>query len=178
MPHRNILGIFGTETVRLLREKWPNASVLAEELFAIFTGTTPINIPPGSTLQPSDNPLTPRLTVPNYTAGQPIMNIPGHGALSVQAGSLTFTTPSGQQSSGQQQKQQQQQGSTFPGKIVSGSGSSYTVAAYLTGLTNAPTNVTATQLQIDPAATIPTDSWVLLGRSSNGAYFMQFPTWG
>jgi hypothetical protein len=173
----DLVSIFGDQAIRMLRSKWPNASMLAEELFTIFSGTNPINIPAGSTLQPSANPATPLLTAPGYTQGQTIIDFPHVGTISVQGDQLIFTNPDGQTSGGGASVGGTAAPTCFPGLVVSGSGSDYLVNIYPNGIGNAAVEVTVTQLQIDPSQTIPPGTAALVTKTTDGSYYMQVPVW-
>lgn len=67
-------------------------------------------------------------------------------------------------------------GGGFPGRVISGSASTYQVAVYEDGLSLAPTTQTVTQLQIASDAVIPAGTWALVGKI-NDEYFMQVPVW-
>lgn len=60
------MGFFRDQASRLLREKWANPSMLAEELYAMFTGDEPINIDSPVTITAGPNSTVPPLTVRNY----------------------------------------------------------------------------------------------------------------
>lgn len=68
-------------------------------------------------------------------------------------------------------------GGGTPCKVVSGSGSTYTVTLYPDGSTGeAGSNVTATQMQIASGETIPAGSWGFVTKLGS-SYFMQFAVW-
>lgn len=175
-------GIFGDETIRLLRERWPNATMLAEELFAIFVSTNPINIPAGSTIQPAPTPTTPLLNVPGYTEGSPIFSFTGAGGepigtISIDDGEITYTSAGGGGGGAPKKTQTPPATSCMPGQIVSGTGAAYQVNTYPKGLSGPAVQVAVTQLQIDPSQTIPAGTWTLVSQTSDGSYWMQVPVW-
>ena len=63
----------------------------------------------------------------------------------------------------------------YPGIVTGGSGNTYTMTIYTSGLGGSGTSVTVTQLQIT-SGTIPTGTWALVAYV-NGAYYMQVPIW-
>jgi hypothetical protein len=176
------MAIFGNESLRLLREKWPDANMLAEELYAIFraldsqpsTQNTPAAI---TSNQQGVAPLT--LTpYPNDTLLLQFGPQGIDGSMQLING---FPTPVNGQG-------QQQGGGGDAGTIVGGSGNTYQVQLKSSGKT-----VTATQLQIASTETIPVGTSCLVAKvtvsgaqhvgvnqSSNvqGAqYFIQVPVW-
>lgn len=54
------------------------------------------------------------------------------------------------------------QPASFPGKVLSGTGDTYQVAAYTSGLDEAPEVVEVKQLSINASATIPADTWTTI----------------
>ncbi len=87
-------------------------------------------------------------------------------------------------------------GGAIPGQVISkdsteGDGAVYNVNLFLDGLAMPPTSIKVRQLQLDPAADIPANTWVLVDRqfyitqaSGNmsqptvtSKYFMQVPVW-
>lgn len=81
----------------------------------------------------------------------------------------------------------------YAGKVVSGSGSLYTVNVFKKGVDQPPESVPKVrQLQIDPADTVPANTWCIVGEGTKAAvpatefepgspaekeYFMQVPVW-
>jgi hypothetical protein len=83
------------QAVRLLKAKWRNATQLAEELYAIFTGEQAVasNAPVAID---NPTPAAPWLTFRNYTPGQSLMQVTGKngqpiGTFSVKDGDFVFT---------------------------------------------------------------------------------------
>ena len=66
----------------------------------------------------------------------------------------------------------------FPGFVVSGSGDTYQVSIYLTGLSGSATEVSVRQLLISNGVTypIPAGAGVIVTKNG-GNYYMQYPTW-
>ena len=184
-------GIFGDQALRLLRDDWPDAQTLAEELYAIFTSTTPTTLQGPVTINNSSN--QPDLTTNNYGSGpggitinkQPFPGPPlPPGGSPIEFGNITFTSyfsdgsSSGTNggSSGASQPPQQS-ASAFPAMILSGGpGATYQVSVYKNGPTGAATAATATQLQIDSGETIPVGTWTIVTLVNN-KYYMQVPVW-
>jgi hypothetical protein len=65
--------------------------------------------------------------------------------------------------------------SAWSGQIVSGSGDTYVVNTYRSGLSQVPTPLTVRQLQIDSADAIPAGSWVKVFKEPDGTFTMQVP---
>ncbi len=63
-----------------------------------------------------------------------------------------------------------------PGQILSGTLSTYQVKAYINGLDNDPTNVTAQEVHNDPRLMIVTGTWVTLVPVGN-AWYIIMPSW-
>lgn len=164
--------MFSEEALRLLREVWPDANMLAEELYAIFSS---VNLP----LEHSgpltlNNPNGPGagITMPGYNPGDQILSIPqangdaftitlGNNGLILGGGTLTFP--------GSGQQQQQSAATVFLGTVVSGSGANYKVKI-------GTQTVSVTQAQINSDETIPagTKAFVL---QTGSTYSMQVPVW-
>ena len=181
------MSLFGAEVVRLLRESWPNATLLAEELYAILQGDIPITQQaPTDLTNPGDqSPLT-ITTNPQGDGIQFVKDgVPSggffvrnkklfiqlHGKLPTRdnpnpGGLLTLS------------------GGGVPGQVQTPvSGQVYNVDLYENG-TSAPSTQTVqvTQLQIASGETIPQGTWALVSNviDDNGnvlQYVMQVPVW-
>lgn len=176
------MGIFGDQAERLLRESWPSVDQLAEELYAIFTSTSPLQV---------DGPLT----INNKGSGSPIVinqsggnhdlvqitrqdpGLPGFGPIPPNpAPGQTFYTfyydnfppeyfnppfgpPNNEQGTGTPIVPPGV--SQFPGQVVSGGPGQgpYTVKVYTKGLAGLPTTAQATALQLASDATLPPGTW-------------------
>jgi hypothetical protein len=175
--------MFGTQALRLLREKWPNATMLAEELYAIFDDTNPTSSGPIKIAQPAGTPppgITPEVfdvppwapltfgSGPDATSFQ----IAPDGGLTISSPSVDFTTPDGKP------LKPMAQASTFPGQVQSGGPGQgpYTVDVYQKGLGQPPTSMPVTQLQIAENDTVPVGTWVLVA-VTDFENFMQAPVW-
>jgi len=66
--------------------------------------------------------------------------------------------------------------STYPGVVTGGSGGTYNVNIYKSGLNNPPTAVSVKQLQI-ANDNIPSGTWALVSKGPAGEYTMQVPVW-
>lgn len=78
--------MFGTQAMRLLRENWQNATQLAEELYAIFQNTIPLETNAPLTIGPVSGTVPP-LTLQTGQNGNTLMNFGRNGPL---IGSLQF----------------------------------------------------------------------------------------
>jgi hypothetical protein len=174
------------EINRLTRKKWKDAQELAEELVSIFKETMPITTNAPFTVKQRGGkngaPTEPAFSVQSESgdAALKITNQDGSsGTLrATQKDGLTFTpnqkgTPAfpaatAQTSSG---------GGGIPGKVLSGSGSTYSVALYENGPASASTKtVTVTQLQIATGETIPAGTWAIVAKTKT-VYSMQAAVW-
>lgn len=60
------MGLFREQASRLLREKWANPSLLAEELYAMFTSDEPVTIDSPLTVTAPEGSQSPPLTLRNF----------------------------------------------------------------------------------------------------------------
>lgn len=189
------------EAIRLMREAWPDATMLAQELFALLTSNLPADAPIPVAKQPG-NGQQPVFTVGGFSNGDTLFEITGaqgqpFGSILIQDGALVFAPPfSGEppqaQDSGTQPlnprgpgqlpgttRPQPQAAATgvFPGVVVSGSGDTYQCNVYLQGRRGEPTLLAVKQLQIAPGEVIPAGSWAPICKAPDGEYFMQMPVW-
>jgi len=163
--------MFGNEAVRLLREQWPNPTMLAQELYAMFEDDVPLEHNAPITLT---NPGTEAPLIINVAPGQPAVQFQVDG---VPDGSITIGGD-GPTFGGRQRTTNNTTviagggGNAFIGVVQSGSGNSYVVVLD-TGLT-----VNCIQQQIDSNDTIPAGTSVLVIKQIvGGAYVMQTPVW-
>lgn len=179
------------QAVRLLRTHWRNPTTLAQELYAMFTA-------PDAASQ--DAPMTianpsgqaPYLQLPNYTPGNSLINITGKGGapigdISLQGDNLVFQPAGTGNLPAPSGTVPYKPGTTVPtiigggsavvaGQVISGSGASYVVGLYPQGPSGQQSKqVNATQLQIDPGATIPPGTWAALWQQTDGNWYMQVP---
>lgn len=173
------MGWYVTEAIRLMRDDWPKAKQLAEELYAMLTGTNPVvtNAP----LQINSPAGVPPFQLGNYSNGDSLFEITRpngepFGRLAIEDGNLLFTaakpiaqpnipTPSGGGGGG------------IPAMITDGSGDAYTATIYPAGLSGPTQSVQVKQLQIDPTDTIPAGTWTHAFLQADGQYTMQVPIW-
>lgn len=178
------MGFLKDAVVRLMREKWKDANELAEEITAIFNSEEPMTFDGPITI--NNNTDGPAITINNGSTGDTISinnhpipppQFPGYPPVNIPdiGGTITNVTINNQ---GQSSNQTVVSGGGggFPGQIISGSGNTYSVAVYESSLSGSPITRSVRQLQIDPSATIPPDSWVMVGKVGPD-YFMQFPVW-
>lgn len=190
------MGLFRDQASRLLRERWPDANLLAEELYAMFTSDVPVSIDSPVIITSTNG--APPLTLRNFGTGDgaiqiikqgppqvvlpeiPPLDFSGVGEENVtnvydDGETETFGGEEGARGTGTNPNSGGG-GGGFPGKVLSGSGSSYQVAVYESGLSSEPTTRTVTQLSIAEGEVVPADTWALVGQSGE-AYFMQVPVW-
>lgn len=194
------MGFLRDQASRLIRTKWiGNADLLAEELYAIFTGDVPIVFDSPVTIinetgEPAINvrdfgdsdasiriekrPL-PKVDLPDI----PPLDDSGAGRVQIR-----YVYPDGDEgwegdggdppdtNPGTGSPIGQEGGGGFPGVVVSGTEDEYLVDVYEGGLSEAPTQRTVTQLSIASGEQIPAGTWALVGKVGD-EYFMQVPVW-
>jgi hypothetical protein len=188
------MGIFRKQSIRLLRERWGGVNEAMEELYAILNSDEPLEIDGPVTINNSTGRAP--LTINQFGGDGGVVNInrrdeppvqpPGFPPLDFGGpGNFTITiinqfggVETGTSNDGTPPRPQpeQQGGGGFPGRVISGEGSTYQVAVYESGLAQAPVTRTVTQLQIASDATVPAGTWALVGKAGN-SYFMQVATW-
>jgi hypothetical protein len=197
--------MFGSQALRLLRESWPNPQLLAEELYAMFQDSVPLESSapltltqtgsvPALTIQSSGPPGADVIQFQNgngvvvggITIGDGQLN--GNQGITIgptTVGGININNPSnidfspGQGVTTVGQKQAAQSASGGSGNAFTGTVQSGSGNSYSVALSNG-TTVTVTQLQIDPTDTIPAGTAVVVvGRQSGGQtiYEMQAPVW-
>lgn len=157
--------MFEQQAIRLLREQWPNPTMLAEELFAILSNEKlplyhegPVTLAKGDDAQPG-------LSLPGFNEGDTAISISGDtynitiGGDGLNMGGLPITNAGGSPSQG---------ANGFYGTVVSGTGNRYRVRL------NTGAIVFVTQGQIDSGETIPVGTFALVTKAS-GNFFMQVP---
>lgn len=178
--------MFGDQSSRLLRERWKNASLLAEELYAMLNDNIPLTQRAPLTIQLPEGDTRAPLTIKNWGDGPMVKflgkNDEDKGSID-NNGDLVDPPVHGK-------KAQPKAGSAgsvsidfefFAGQVIGGSGSSYTVQLYPDGTTpimesGVPKIFTVKQLQIDSSATIPVGTWTIVFLRK-GQYYMQVPVW-
>lgn len=168
--------MFGTQALRLLRENWPSATELAQELYAIFDDTNPTSSGP-ITASPAPGSTQPPLTLnqdPLTLGAISIKSGSNNATIGLNGGSLTFSV-----NGDSQQPVGGGGGGGVPGVVVSGGPGSgpYVVTIYPTGLSGGTQNVNVTQLSIDSGETIPAGTWTVVTQVGSN-YYMQVPVWG
>lgn len=166
--------MFGTQALRLLREKWPGADELSQELYAIFQDKNPTSSGPLTIT--NNTPAGAGLTIQNLGGSGDVMTFsngkdpPTTFTLGKDGGlvvaSPSFTTPSGGGGGG-----------GVPAQILSGTGASYQATVFPTGLAGLTQVVAVRQLQIDAAETIPPGTWTFANLVGVN-YYIQVPVWG
>ncbi|NJL70152.1 MAG: hypothetical protein HC888_00460 [Candidatus Competibacteraceae bacterium] len=196
--------MFDQQAVRLLREKWANTNLLAEELYAIFRSTKPVehtgnitvNQPPGEETPPLRVNLDPGSTGRGIVVnqGDSSVEITGGGII-INGDNLTTIIQEAAAGAGggvviPQPPDELGEADYLPfeavGRIVSGKGSTYLVEVWLDDPTGPSSGtVEATQLQIASDQVIPEGTWckvtvypysVEVGLVL-GRYYIQVPVW-
>jgi hypothetical protein len=163
------MAFFGTEALRMLREQWQNATLLAQELYAIFTSDQPVTVTSPVAVSGTGNPANPAPV--QITLGD-------NQGITVTHGANTTTFSLDNQGNLQQQTgfaggsgQKKPIAGGLIGIVQSGSGATYQVALQGTGQV-----VTVTQLSINASETIPAGTPVVVVQVG-AAYQMQVPVW-
>lgn len=198
--------MFGKQATRLLRERWKNATLLAEELFALFQDDIPLshdapvtinNHTAGPALTLRNGTPLPGVTVGTGADGAPLIKLGdfngGDLLFQNQDGGLTWQGPSfffqpTDPATGLPSGAPVDLGSGggggggggggLVGRVVSGAGASYTVDLYANGLSAAATSrVTVTVPAIDPAEVIPAGTVLVPVVPAGGNYYHQPAVW-
>jgi len=162
------ISMFGTEVIRLLREKWPNSTLLAEELFAILSPNIPLTHNAPLTI---NNPTAgPGLIINNAGGGDTTIRFDNNGtpvgSVTISGDGITFGGDSSKT-----EKQKQPDRTAFVGTVTGGTGASYTVTLD-TGAT-----VGVTVPGILGSEQIPAGANAVVIKLDNGTYKMPFPLW-
>jgi hypothetical protein len=181
--------VFGTQAIRLLREYWPNAKMLAQELYAMFLDTTDLTHAGTLTMTPKPGVSPFTVQYPDAQSSGPVFNytygdgtegggfsVGDTGGVVIQGSSveMRYTDPeTGQQQSyrfpesadranpsNSRKQQQRSGGGGFPAQVVSGSANDYQVAIYPNGTAKASSQVAARQLYIHPSESLAAGDWV------------------
>jgi len=168
------MSLFGEASNRLMRTNWKSIDELAKELYALFTSNIPVRIEGGLEIvkQTGRPPLKiiDRLQ-PSSTDG--LLALESND----QSKELTYDDLgllSGSESDGSDLSnlisQRQVQGQII-GVIVSGTGSNYQVDLYKQGYPGPSSRVSAIQLQIDPADSVPAGTFTMVSQVGTQYYF-------
>lgn len=192
------MGFLRDEALRLLREKWQNPTLLAEELYTILNSDLPLNIdgpvtinnPPGSTEpgltinQEGGGDIAFQINKNNGDGTQSIVQLSYTGDTLVFDGPITDPEdPDADEDNTEEQTPESSGGGSIPCRVVShiGSGASYQIALYEQGVDLGITQtVTATQLQIAADAEIPEGTWTFankISRTGGDVFYIQVPVW-
>lgn len=164
--------MFDEQLSRLLREHWPNAKMLADELYAMFRGWEERGLTNLILQQPPGD--QPAIRLNGWDSGDIVIQVRGRGGIDL--GSITFTggTLATPDATGVGGGTVVAGANAFPGRVVSGTGSTYQVDIYPNGLGGEAERVSVTQMLIDEDETIPGGTPVLVVRSGAN-YYMQVP---
>jgi hypothetical protein len=197
--------MFGSQLLRLLREKWNSPKELAEELYAMLQDGNPVETAGGLTLSniPGVAPLTLK---PSDFGTQPAISFgtaaddPAIGWQADDAG-IAFDGPAFQfnvmddgipstYDVGGNTKAPNNivnkitvklTAGGYPGKVMSGTGDTYQVQIYPTGLSGPSQTVSVKQLSIAEAAEIKAGTWTFVTKTTldkKDFFYMQVPVWG
>jgi hypothetical protein len=170
--------MFHREAVRLLRDGWSSTKALAEELYAILQKQIPLfhEAPVTITTEGDEAPLVLR----NFGEDGPIMVVKGPGntdvgGLYIRDGKLKVLQGKngvdGEDAPGTG-------GGGVPGKVLSGSGESYSVALYGNGPASAPTsNASVIIPGVAAGESIPEGTWVTVTELSDTLKVATAPLW-
>lgn len=170
------MSLFGNQILRLLREKWPNATMLAEELFAILQGNIPLTQDAPITITTEGEDEAPLILRPGGDVAIEI-NRPDGTTVQIHKDGRVTPTPEDEEEEEEEPETPIVGANVFPGEVVSGSGNTYLVDLYENGPSSPSTKtVTVTQLQIHEDSDVPAGTWVMV--ALNGSqYSMQVPVW-
>lgn len=183
------MGIFKDQSLRLIREKWRDPNVLAEELYAILNSDKPIVI--DSPIEITNNTDGPAITINNNREGdtiqinnqpQPPIQLPNYPPVTIpDFPSIPDTATIDNRGRGPGDGGGGGDGgdgepSVFPGQITSGTADTYEVDVYENGLGEGAVSRSVKQLQIAGDAEIPSGTWSVIGKVGE-EYFMQVPVW-
>lgn len=180
--------MFGEQAIRLLRESWGNATLLAEELYAMFQNDIPISHSAPVTFS-NFNSARPALTIDtNTNTGVPPLQLRGpdgtSASISITGGSTTFTNNSTGNvvnienitgdnivGGGSGVGGGGGSGNTFIGTVQGGTGTTYTVL-----LDNGDT-VTATVPGILGSEQVPSGNSYPVVQTDSNVFQMYVPLW-
>ena len=167
-----LLLIPANEMERLLREDWPNAKMLAEELYAIYNSGVKQVAQPGQAVLTSPAPGVPALVINAPPDGNGITIRNNKGAVNYGVNGITGIPPAPIVAT-------PGAGGGLPGQVQSGGPGNgpYSVTIYPNGTGSPGTTVNVTQLQIAPTDTVPAGTWVMVMLSPDHTYSMQVPVW-
>lgn len=203
------MGFMKDQAPRLTRERWADVNELAEEIYAIWMSEVPVKFDspivinnetrgPAMTINQGGTSDQTIIINRNPGPGDPLPpgyppGSPGGGDTIFIDNSVTIINYDGVPEPHPDpppppEDPQPGTGDTinlggggFPGKVISKvSGAIYDVAVYESGLSQSPTTRRVTQLQIHEDATIPADTWTIVGQAGSGANlsrFMSVPVW-
>lgn len=159
---------FSEETYRLLRPDWETLGLgaFSQEAWAVLQMLQQYQSNGTQTFVQGQQPP--------ITINQPLTIPPGPAIVLNRGPNQQLTIgPDGIQQNGQPI----QAAGGIPGTIVSGTGDTYLVSIPNSGVVGGTKNVTVKQLQIDPDATIPVGTSVVVFIGTGGTYFMAVPVW-
>lgn len=164
------MGILRDQAFRLQRQENWTAQELSEELFLMFRSKDPFII--DSPVRLINDSGDPALSIENNGTGDQIggaiaITQAGIGDVSFENAFPSVSPPPGTSAvTG---------GGGIPGRILSGSGSTYQVRLYPDSVAPGAT-VAVTQLQIAVGESVPAGTWVIVTKAGS-RYVMQVPVW-
>ncbi len=173
--------MFGDQAIRLLRDDWATAKMLAEELYAMMDAEEVSHEGVQNLAKVSQ--AEPYFNLTNFADGGSIFTVTGTkgdplGSFNLSGGVLQFVaTPPTTPQPNQRPRVTSGGGGGLAGQVVSGGpGEDYVVNTYPTGLSGPTVTVNAKQAGIDPGATIPPGTWGAVIQAGTG-YILMVPLW-
>jgi hypothetical protein len=170
--------MFRNQRHRLLRENW-DAIGLSQELHAMFGFEETLEHGGPIILTRGDDATWTPFTLRGFSDGDTIFNVKGRDydlSIKLDNGELVVEDAEGNRQSGGGGTTTESVSTTYPGRIVSGSGATYTVNIYPGGLAASPTVVTATIDGIDEDSTVPADTPCVVIKAAS-TYYAFVPLW-
>ena len=161
--------MFGNQRQRLLRTIWPNAQLLAEELYAMMDDNAPVSSGPITfEVNPGEAPIT----FQGAGGDDPLFQFRGRSGEDL--GDTTFNevfnpATSGAGGGGGTPQTTRPIVTAALGKIINGSGTTYQLSLYLAGPTAGLTTVSATLISPDTDFDLPAGTFVNVYRISSTA---------
>jgi hypothetical protein len=168
--------MFDDQAMRLLREKWPNADLLAEELFAILTAERP-TLTNGPIVINNESDQTP-LIIRNLGDAPFAIEIITSDPTKEDGFKNAKIDNDGNPVVDEEDEEEAEGGGSVPGQVVSGSGTSYSVQIYENGSGSASTQtVTVRVPNLADGEDLSEGDWLLVSLLANGTYEALATVW-
>jgi hypothetical protein len=169
--------MFGAQAVRMLRETWSNATMLAEELYAIFSDDIPLNNNAPLTLSNPNGSAAP-LTIQEPGLGNEVINFTGRtgapiGGITIVDGVPTFSGSSGSSTSSSSTVSNLASGFVAAGPDLDGN---YTITLSHGNTLGGSGTVSAAPVQ-SGSQTIPTSTGCIVSKNKDGTFSFMVPVW-